>query len=131
MDPDDHQLIAANAERFAIGNLTAVLGEAPAAWNDLPDADAVFVGGTGRQVQRLVELAWDRLCPGGRLVVNVATIENLASLRALLGSRTDQMNVWMVNVARGVFQFECMRFESLNPTYVIAAVKEPQSGTTK
>ena len=131
MDPDDHQLIAANAERFAIGNLTAVLGEAPAAWDDLPDADAVFVGGTGRQVQRLVELAWDRLSPGGRLVVNVATVENLASLRALLGSRTDQMNVWMVNVARGVFQFECMRFESLNPTYVIAAVKEPQSGTTQ
>ena len=108
-----------------------MLGEAPAAWDDLPDADAVFVGGTGRQVQRLVELAWDRLSPGGRLVVNVATIENLASLRALLGSRTDQMNVWMVNVARGVFQFERMRFESLNPTYVIAAVKEPQSGTTK
>ena len=66
MDPDDHQLIEANAQRFGIGNLSAVLGEAPAAWQDLPDADAVFVGGTGRQVQRLVELAWDRLRPGGR-----------------------------------------------------------------
>ena len=131
MDPDDHQLIEANAQRFGIGNLSAVLGEAPAAWQDLPDADAVFVGGTGRQVQRLVELAWDRLRPGGRLVVNVAAVENLVSLRALLSARTDHTNVWMVNVARGVFQFERMRFESLNPTYLIAAVKEFQRGPTE
>ena len=131
MDPDDHQLIEANAQRFGIGNLSAVLGEAPAAWQDLPDADAVFVGGTGRQVQRLVELAWDRLRPGGRLVVNVAAVENLVSLRALLSACTDHTNVWMVNVARGVFQFERMRFESLNPTYLIAAVKEFQRGPTE
>ena len=124
MDPDDHHLIEANAQRFGIQNLSAVLGEAPAAWDALPAPDAVFVGGTGRQVQRLVEMAWERLAPGGRLVVNVASIENLASLRALLAGRTDRTNVWMVNVARGIFQFERMRFESLNPTYLIAAVKE-------
>ena len=40
MDPEDHQLIIANAERFGVANLVAVLGRAPEAWEDLPDPDA-------------------------------------------------------------------------------------------
>ena len=54
MDPDDHRLIEANAERFAVTNLTAVLGRAPDAWQGLPAPDAVFVGGSGRDVASLV-----------------------------------------------------------------------------
>ena len=59
MDPEDYQLIASNAERFGVTNLTPVLGKAPEAWEGLPAPDAIFVGGTGRHVSRIVELAYD------------------------------------------------------------------------
>ena len=84
MDPDDHALIIANAERFAVRNLVPVLGRAPDAWAALPAPDAIFIGGSGREIGSVVELAYERLRPGGRIVANVATINTLAGVHEVL-----------------------------------------------
>ncbi len=123
MDPDDHRLIETNAERFAVNNLTAVLGRAPDAWRGLPAPDAVFVGGSGRDVASLVEQAWEKVKAGGRLVSAVNSIENLAAVHALLRARSDDASYWLVTIARGIEQMDRIRFESLNPIFLIAATK--------
>jgi len=123
MDVADWQLISANAERFGVRNLQAILGEAPRAWSDLPDPDAIFVGGTGRQVGGIVEQAFERLRPGGHLVTTVGSIENVAAVREILHRRTGDDKVWMIQISRGVYQIERVRFESLNPTFLIGARK--------
>ena len=123
MDPEDHQLISANAARFGVKNLTPVLGRAPDAWADLPDPEAVFVGGSGREISRVVELAYGRLRSGGRLVASVGSIENLSDVHKTLRQYMVDVPVWMINVARGVEQLERVRFESLNPTFLLAVVK--------
>jgi len=123
MDPDDHRLITANAERFGVANLRAVLGKAPEAWQDLPDPHAIYVGGSGRDVAMLVEEAWKRLRPGGRLVTACNSIENLAAVHSLLRARATDAAYWMVNIARGVEQLDRIRFEALNPSFLIAATK--------
>ena len=66
MDAEDHSLISANAERFGVTNLHPILGTAPEAWSELPDPDAIFIDGSGRQVSRIVEQAFGRLRPHGR-----------------------------------------------------------------
>ena len=123
MDPDDHQLILENARRFGVGNLHAVLGRAPEAWAPLPDPDAVYVGGRGRDVAMLVTGAWERLRPGGRLVTACNSIENLAAVHAILRARSADAAYWMVNIARGIEQLDRIRFEAINPTFLIAATK--------
>jgi len=123
MDPDDHRLIIANAERFAVKNLHAVLGRAPEAWADLPDPDAIYVGGSGRDVSMLVEEAWKRLKAGGRLVTACNSIENLASVHTMLRARSSDAAYWLVTIARGIEQLDRIRFESLNPIFLIAATK--------
>ncbi len=123
MDPDDHQLIRENARLFGVANLNPVLGRAPEAWEALPDPDAIYVGGSGREAAMLVERAWERLKPGGRLVTACNSIENLAAVHALLRSRSGDAAYWMVNVARGVEQLDRIRFEAINPTFLIAATK--------
>jgi precorrin-6Y C5,15-methyltransferase (decarboxylating) len=123
MDAEDHQLIVANAERFGLTNIVAVLGRAPDAWAELPDPEAVFVGGSGREIGRLVELAYRRLKPGGRLVANVGSIENLAGVHEIMQRQAHDVKVWMINVARGTYQLERVRFEALNPTFLLAAMK--------
>ena len=123
MDPEDYALISANAERFGTENLTPVLGKAPEVWEDLPAPDAVFVGGTGRQVSQLAVQALQRLRPGGRLVVNVNSIENLAAVRSALQEQVGEAQTWMFSISRGADQFEQLRFESLNPTFLLAVVK--------
>lgn len=123
MDVEDHALIQENAGRFHVRNLTAVLGRAPDAWAGLPGPAAIFVGGSGREVSRLVNLAFERLAPAGRLVANVGSIENLAAVHALFAERGLDPRVWMINVARGVHQLERVRFDALNPTFLLAVSK--------
>ena len=123
MDPDDHGLIRENAARFGVTNLKPVLGRAPEAWASLPDPDAIYVGGSGRDVSMLVAEAWKRLKPGGRLVTACNSIENLAAVHVFLRSQSNDAAYWMVNIARGIEQLDRIRFESINPVFLIAATK--------
>ena len=122
-DAADYHLILANAETFGVRNLKAIHGTAPAVFADLPAPDAIFVGGTGKEVARLLEAAYAALRPGGRLVANVATLEQLSatygSLKALAGS----VAVLLVSVARGVEQLETLRFDAVNPTFLLCVSK--------
>ena len=123
MDPEDHQLIRENARRFEVPNLTAVLGRAPEAWRDLPDPDCVFVGGSGRGVSRLVEAAYQRLRVGGRLVATMASVDNVAEVHGVLRGLCQDVKVWMLHFARGNYQMDRIRFQSLNPVFLVSVVK--------
>jgi precorrin-6Y C5,15-methyltransferase (decarboxylating) len=123
VDPDDHQLIRENAQRFGVANLMPVLGRAPEAWEDLPEPDCVFVGGTGRMIVQLLDAAYERLRPGGRLVATMSSIDNVAEVHRMLRGHCPHVKVWMINLARGYYQIDRVRFESLNPTFLVAVVK--------
>jgi precorrin-6B C5,15-methyltransferase / cobalt-precorrin-6B C5,C15-methyltransferase len=123
MDPEDINLIRSNAERFHVKNLMPVLGRAPEAWGNLPQPDCIFVGGSGREIARIVELAFKQLKPGGRLIANVASIESLSALDEGLHRLAGDVKVLMINVARGTHQLERVRFGALNPSFLLSAVK--------
>ncbi len=128
MDAEDHGLITENAERFGVSNLVAILGHAPDAWADLPDPDSVFVGGSGREISRIVEMAYQRLRPGGRLVSNVVSIEGLSAVHETLSRLNKDVNIMMINLSRGTYQLERVRFEALNPTFLLSVVKPGGNG---
>ena len=122
-DAADYHLILANAQSFGVHNLKAVHGTAPAVLAELTPPDAVFIGGTGREIGRLLEAAFAALRPGGRLVVNVATLESLNTTYAALKNLTRPVQVLLVNVSRGTEQLETLRFEAVNPTFLLAVTK--------
>jgi len=123
MDVDDFGLISQNAERFGVNNVFAIHGAAPSAWDDLPDPDAVFIGGTGRQLATIVLDVIARLKPGGRLVADMASIDNVAEVQGILRKATGDVNVWMFNVAKGNYQLERVRFDAQNPIFLLSAIK--------
>ncbi len=123
MDPQDHQLIRENAARFGVTNLVPVLGEAPAAWRALPDPHAIFVGGSGRQIASLVEEAFQRLLPGGRLVATVSSLDNVSAVRTVLEQHAGEVGLLLVQVSRGVYQMERLALAALNPVFIIRAQK--------
>lgn len=125
-DVADFHLIEANAQTFGVHNLKAVLGSAPAVFAQLPPPDAVFVGGLGHEVAHLLEAAFAALRPGGRLVVNVATLEALTGAYGVLKSLTRPVHVLLVNLARGTEQLETLRFEALNPNFLLSVAKPAQ-----
>lgn len=122
-DAEDQQLIRLNADRFGVTNVTPVLGTAPEAWKDLPDPDGVFIEGSGQEIARIADLAFARLREGGRLVANVVSVEGLHEVRQSVAKHTNQVQVRMFNIARGTDQLGRIRFESLNPTFLISATK--------
>ncbi len=122
-DSADYHLILANASAFGATNLHAVHGIAPDVFADLPSPDAVFVGGTGHEVARLLESAWEVLRPGGHMVVNVATLESLSATHGVLKRLAGSVRVLLVNIARGTEQLETLRFEAVNPTFLLAIGK--------
>ena len=124
MDPDDFQLISENADRFGVKNLVPVYGQAPQAWEKLPDPDAIFVGGTGRHVGTICEQAFARLKPGGRLVADFSSIENRVSVHETIKTLADEVKLLMINIFHGTEQLEQVRFEAMNPRFLASVVKE-------
>jgi precorrin-6Y C5,15-methyltransferase (decarboxylating) len=122
-DAVDYHLILANAETLGVRNLKAVHGTAPAVFAGLPAPDAVFVGGAGREVGRLLEAVWHLLRPDGRMVVNVATLESLNATHNALKQLAGNVQVLLVNIARGNEQLETLRFEAVNPTFLLSVGK--------
>jgi precorrin-6Y C5,15-methyltransferase (decarboxylating) len=127
-DSADYHLIVANAETFGIRNVQAVSGTAPAVFQGLPDPDAIFIGGNGGEVARLLQASYAALRPGGRLVVNVGTLEMLTQTYDTLKRLAPTVSVLLVNLSRSVEQLEALRFEAVNPTFLLRVVKGPPRG---
>jgi precorrin-6Y C5,15-methyltransferase (decarboxylating) len=68
------RMIAANASALGTPGLVIRDGSAPAALEDLPEPDAIFVGG-GLTAPGLLDACWPRLAAAGRLVANAVTVE--------------------------------------------------------
>ncbi|MSR30077.1 MAG: precorrin-6y C5,15-methyltransferase (decarboxylating) subunit CbiE [Gemmataceae bacterium] len=124
-DAADFHLILANAENLGVKNLKAVHGVAPDVFQGLPRPDAIFVGGIGKEVIGLLEKAFLALLPGGRMVVNVGSIENLSLAHSRLKKLNPDLEVLLVQISRGLEQYDSTRFEAVNPSYLITLVKNP------
>ena len=116
MDAEDYGVMIENSKMFDVPSLVPVHGQAPSAWADLPDPDSIFVGGSGRMVPELVSGAVKRLKKSGRIVVNVSSPDNLVAVETQLNAAGLRSDVRMINIARGQYQLDRVRFDALNPT---------------
>jgi len=124
MDAEDYGLMINNAAEFDCPSLVPIHGRAPDAWSELPDPDAIFVGGTGRSVAELVGQSLRRLAPAGRIVINVSSPDNLVEVQRVLEEAGLRVDIRMINIARGQYQLDRMRFEAMNPTFLIVGTQE-------
>jgi precorrin-6Y C5,15-methyltransferase (decarboxylating) len=110
-----------NVRAHGVDNVRVVAGRAPEALAGLDAPDAVFVGGSKGSMAPIVDAALAALRPGGRLVVNAITLENVAEAYAALRARAIDPEVTLVQIARGVPLARYQRYESLNPIHILAA----------
>ena len=124
-DEESLPLLRNNLERWGSGNVRVVPGEAPEALTQLPDPDAVFVGGSGGNLARILEVVAERLAPHGRIVANLAALERTQEVYKKLKILGFQADVVMVNAARGKeLPDGSLRLESLNPVFVVTGRRE-------
>ena len=111
----------ANAAKFRVGNYTLTEGKAPAGLEQWPDPDAVFIGGSGGELAELIRLILARLKPGGRLVMNFVTLENLATATTTLQSLGAVWDVVQLQAARSQPILDMHRLAAQNPVWVVTA----------
>jgi len=120
-NPEDAANARENARRLRATNYTLVEGRAPERLAGWPDPDAVFVGGSGGELEALVALILERLRPGGRLVMNLVTLENLAAATAALAAAGAPWEVVQLQAARSRPIRHLHRLAAQNPVWIVSA----------
>ena len=123
-NPGDAANARANAHRLKATNYTLVEGKAPDGLDAWPDPDAVFVGGSGGELAALIRLVLARLRPGGRLVMNFVTLENLATATATLAEAGAAWDVIQLQASRSQPILDMHRLAAHNPVWVVSARQE-------
>lgn len=104
-------------------DFTAVLGKAPERLDEFPDPHAIFIGGNGGNMELLLKSCLSRLQPNGRLVMNIATIENLAEAMQHLKNLGCGVSVMQAQISKSKPILHLTRFEPLNPIFIVTAKK--------
>ncbi|UKS30698.1 precorrin-6y C5,15-methyltransferase (decarboxylating) subunit CbiE [Paenibacillus sp. HWE-109] len=120
---DDLRNCLENSAKFRV-DLTAVHGRAPKGLEDFADPDAIFIGGSGGEMQELLEICAARLKPNGRIVLNAATIETLYEADKTFTKVGFTTQISLVQVSRSKPILHMKRFDALNPIYIITAQRK-------
>ncbi|HEY0708955.1 MAG TPA: precorrin-6Y C5,15-methyltransferase (decarboxylating) subunit CbiT, partial [Polyangia bacterium] len=130
IDSESVAICRANARALGVDNVEVIEGRAPDALASLEAPDAVFVGGSKGSLEPIVAVAWQRLRPGGRLVVNAITLENVAEAYQALRARDPELDVTLVQIARAEPLAHYRRFEALNPIQIFSATKPAEASAS-
>ena len=113
-----------NLEKFQIDNVSVVLGDAKEKISELPQADAIFVGGTGGDTEDIVKLCQDKLKSGGRIVIGIILIETLyAVLKALEDLDFSDIDITQITIGKSRKTTTGTMMLARNPVTVISATK--------
>lgn len=121
---DDVANIAANRRTFGVGHVHVHEGRAPDALAELPDPDAVFVGGSGGEMATIAATAWQRLRPGGRLVITAVLLETLEAARTALAELGAEAELTQLQASRSQPLQGQTRLAAQNPVFLVHATKE-------
>jgi precorrin-6Y C5,15-methyltransferase (decarboxylating) CbiT subunit len=123
-DEEVASLIQRNCDRFAVHNVEVIEGSAPDCLQTLTrDPNCVCVEG-GRPIKAILQAAWHRLQPQGRIVATAANFESLYAISESLAELRAR-NIEVVQSAvnrletRGTHQL----FTAIDPIFILSGEK--------
>ena len=119
-DADSAGLLDSNVARYGDGRVNIIIGTAPEALRELPDPDAVFIGGGGTAMPQIIAAVVNRLRPGGRVVANFAAMARANATYQAMKQASMSPELTMVAASRGrELPDETLRLEAMNPVFVV------------
>ena len=107
-----------NLEKFNATNVEAMCGTASEIADRLPDPDRVFIGGSGDDLEKILEIVSGRLLPGGRVVQTIVLLDTLERVRCFWKNRGFEVSVTQLQVSRSAPTGKDLRLEALNPVFI-------------
>lgn len=111
-----------NIKHFKLDNIKLIEAYAPIPLDET--FDAIFVGGTGGNMQDIVTWCDEHLSPGGRLVFNFILLENALEAAPLLENLGwGELDMITIQAGRWTKLGKGHYFKQQNPTIIIACEK--------
>ena len=124
IDPKAIELTKKNLEKFGVSNVTVILGNAKEKLSELPQADTIFIGGTGGDTRDIVEICQGKLRSGGRIVIGTILIETLFSvLEAINKLKFTSVDITQITISKSRKTSTGTMMLARNPVTVISATK--------
>lgn len=124
-EEEQWQNIELNREHFAVWNLELIKGAAPKSLGNLSLPIRIFVGGSGGDLQKILESAVNALLPGGIIVVN-AVISKTAKLAPEILYRLG-LDVEIKEVAVSRYTYPQVDRNPFNPITIVVGKKRDRS----
>jgi len=123
-DENAIELTKKNIEKFGLSNVSLIHGNAKEKIIELEPADAIFVGGTGKDTAEIVELCQDKLKAGGRIVIGIILIETLYTVLQILDKlQFDSVDITQVTISKSRKTSTGTMMLARNPVTIISATK--------
>ena len=124
IDPKAIELTKKNLEKFGISNVTVILGDAKEKISKLPQADTIFIGGTGGDTKDIVEICNSKLKPEGRIVIGTILIETLFSVLEVINKlKFTSVDITQVTISKSRKTSTGTMMLARNPVTIISATK--------
>ena len=119
------KLIEDNYKKFNIKNLTLIHGKAPEVLDGINTKfDKIFIGGSGGNLEKIVEYSYNNLKENGIIVLNFIVLENtFEALESLKKYGFNDIDITQVMIAKNkkIKDFNMMISE--NPIFIISGKK--------
>ena len=123
-EPAAVELTKKNLAKFSVKNVEVLLGDARNVLAKLPEADVVFIGGTGGSTAEIIKLSQQKLKKGGRIIIGIILIETLyRALKILEELQFGSIEVTQISISKGRKTSTGTMMLARNPVYVVSATK--------
>lgn len=121
-DTNRCKMIEENRKRYGRVNVQTIYGTAPECLSELPSPQRIFIGGSGKHLEELLDMCWSRLEIGGRLVVSAVLLRSICVLTDFFHDK--RCEILQVQVSR----FKQLTLSSYakpeNPVWLFVAEKD-------
>ena len=118
------ELTKKNLAKFGVRNISIINNDANKAISDLPEADAVVIGGTGKDTEEIVKLCQDKLKQGGRIVIGMILIETIFSVLSLIQELSfNSVDITQVTISKSRKTSTGTMMLARNPVTILSATK--------
>lgn len=113
------ELIAQNARKFGLDNIDIINGNAAEVIEKLPAPDAVFIGGSGGELEKVIDIVLKKN-PDVHIVITAVTLETLnAAVSLMEDKKMDVMDIVQIAVTQLKKRGRYHMMSANNPVFII------------
>lgn len=123
-NPEAIEITSKNLKKFGLGdNVTLINDDGANALKDIDDIDIAIVGGSGKQLENILEVVDEKLNSKGRILITAILVDTKVEAVNKLKSLGYNPKLMEVNVSNGRILDRGILMTSENPIAIITAKK--------